>query len=365
MNRREQSNGFYAGNGDTHIDKEKVDIFGDGNQQECGGDACTPGLPVPRGADPFAGAEHKKNSPAFIYMMLTVLFLTTAFTALASVVIMKVGNRPRESVGDMAGMLMFGDRGMHGNSETTPEVDDNSPAVPPDTEPATSDNSPADGEQTKVTETTSTPDVTSAAAKTDPQPGKQMIRNKTQKEVDPHALKTLFAAEIISAVRGKKITVICTHSHEQFADGVRVTDAARAFCQAISAVGIDVEMCDIEFDLPGRLGSYSRARAEVERIICEGETGLVVDLHIGNDPGLVVGACADDRWQINTALAAMIDDALDTYSTGIVLEDGVYNQDLPVLSLHAELNAADHSSRGLRAARILADAVIKLMKQTA
>ena len=80
----------------------------------------------------------------------------------------------------------------------------------------------------------------------------------------------------------------------------------------------------------------------------------------------VVGAAGggedDAGWQMNAALAAMVNDELDTYSGSVTVDGGRYNQDLRVLSLHAELDGSLSALRGLRSARILADAVIKLMK---
>ena len=360
---------FYAGTDGTRVKKERVDIFGDGEKQKNTGSAT---LPIRRNADFDRGVtmDGNKSKASFIYMILTVLFLTTAFTAAASVTINGMGKDPRVTVGGIAGRLLFG-AGTNAGTDTdmSSSVIDTGVREPQSTSgdvtaPMPTDTSGVSGESTKAADISTDPNVPGETPESDPVPsGKSGFTNKTSNDADPVALRALFEAEIRSALAGKKVLVLCTHSREHFQDGTGVEDAARAFCQAVNAVGIATEMCDGGFDAEGRLGAYSRARSEIGRLMVHGEIGLVVDFHIGGEPGLIVGAGADDVWQKNTALAVMVNEALDTYGTGVQLDGGVYNQDLPVLSLHVELDAAERSSRGLRYARILADAVVKFMKQ--
>ena len=87
----------------------------------------------------------------------------------------------------------------------------------------------------------------------------------------------------------------------------------------------------------------------------------MLDIHLGAEPELTVGTSADG-WERNAALAAIVNKKLDTYGVNVTVDNGRYNQDLPVLSVHVVLDAGEKSSRGLKNARILADAVIRTMK---
>ena len=194
--------------------------------------------------------------------------------------------------------------------------------------------------------------------------GAQLI-NDTEHDIDLDLLADELEATIIAELHGKKVLVLSAHPCEGFADTGTVADAVQAFCQAVGAVGIDVLTCDGIPEISGRLGAYLRARAEIEKMLAsEPDIGLIVDLHTGTVPGITVGGGADEMWRMNTALAALINRGLDTYSGNVTVTRGVYNQDLPVMSLHVTFDSAEKSSRGAKSARILADAVIKLMKKS-
>ena len=196
--------------------------------------------------------------------------------------------------------------------------------------------------------------------------GSAQLINDTEHDIDLDMLADELGAAVIAELRGKKVLVLAAHPCEGFADTGTVADAVQAFCQAIGAVGIDVLTCDGIPEISGRLGAYSRARAEIEKMLAsEPDIGLIVDLHTGTAPGITVGGGADDMWRMNTALAALINRGLDTYSGSVTVTRGIYNQDLPVMSLHVTFDSAEKSSRGTKSARILADAVIKLMKKSA
>lgn len=362
--------------------RERVDIFGEGGEKKARREQKIAPLPVkstPGAAKPRAAT--KKNRASIISLAVTVLLLTTAFTALAYSLTAGAGNDPREAAGGIAGRLIFGGTdsrpvaasvaadpsvsvgdaasaqgtGAEPTAAVSEEIAEPTAAVPETGGDATEDNGATEKEPATDT---------SAAEPPQTYPG---LVNKTDLDISLDALAKKWGASVGAELKGAGVLVVCTHPSECFADGTPVVRAAEAFCQALNAVGVNAVQCAGDFDGSGRLGSYSRAREAIGNMLEGGGFGLVVDLHIGDAPGLLVGtnqAKADDEgWQMNAALAAMVNEKLDTYSGSVTVDTGRYNQDMPVLSLHAELDGSLSSSRGLRSARILADSVIRVMRQ--
>lgn len=368
----------------TEDGKERVDVFGDSDGQNDEDGYRTARLPVKYSRVTSHGAEQPHHRSSVAYMLVTVLLLTTAFAALACTALAGAGKDPRTSIGKVAGSLIFG---VAGNADDTRKAEmpasvTDAPGTSPaeDTVPGGENGSAGASvtEKTQATNPSSEPSVTTApvteagtrtedtAAATDASdaPTDTLYKglvDKTGRGVSLDSLVAAFGAEVTDALKGKNVLVVCTHPSEKFSDGAPVTDAAAAFCQALGAVGIGTKICDGGFDLPGRLGSYSRARAAIEKELGEGDFGLVLDIHLGAEPELTVGTSADG-WERNAALAAILNKKLDTYGVNVTVDNGRYNQDLPVLSVHVVLDAGEKSSRGLKNARILADAVIRTMK---
>ncbi len=372
--------------GGSENGRERVDIFGELGTH-IGGKASgnapdgekIKNLPVkyaPKKEKPRTCAP--KSRASVMTMAATVLLLTTAFTALAYSAAAGMGSDPWDAAGGIAGELIFGaavtsdglpanadpmtsDTVAVSNSEEStaqPSAAEESSGAPTESDAQTEAGAPSESSAAGADPETSaaTPALTYAE-----------LVNKTGLDLSLDALVEKWGGSVISDLKGTGVMVVCTHPSECFADGTSVGEAAEAFCQALNAVGINAVRCEGNFDESGRLGSYSRARAAIEKMLAEGGCGLVVDLHIGDVPGLLVGANkadADDKiWQRNTVLAAMVNDELNTYRGSVTLDNGRYNQDLPVLSLHAELDGSLSASRGLRSSRLLADSIIRLMKK--
>ena len=351
------------------IGKERVDVFGEYGEKEAP-DGGKPGrLPVKyEDGTAESTAPPTKNRSSLITLVLTVLLLTTSFTALACTVVTGMGGDPREAAGGFAGKLLFG---------STPEITAYTPEEMTGEATRATDDGTASGDEAVTTvpvEHGETPAESTdegneqTAVTTDV--GFQMdhtgLINKTGFDLSLDALVERWGTAVSSGLKKGGVLVVCTHPLECFSDGTSIKDAAAALCQALEAAGVYTAQCTGDFDTPGRLGSYARAREAISGMLNSGSFALVIDIHTGDSPGLLVGAAGggeeDAGWQMNAALAAMVNDELDTYSGSVTVDDGRYNQDLRVLSLHAELDRSLSASRGLRSARILADAVIKLMK---
>lgn len=348
---------------ENFIRKEKVDVFGDMRVKKRTRVKKTI-LPVKYEymSDSRAGAG------SLLYLIFTVLFLTASFTALFCGVAASLGNSPREAMGGFAGNMIFGkqrntkedtsatDAGQVG-TDITVRAEETGGVEPEGSGSETAADTGHDETSPSVTGNTRPAELTGDG-------GAQLI-NDTEHDIDLDLLVDELGAAIIAELHGKKVLVLSAHPCEGFADTGTVADAVQAFCQAVGAVGIDVLTCDGIPEISGRLGAYLRARAEIEKMLAsEPDIGLIVDLHTGTAPGIIVGGGADEMWRMNTALAALINRGLDTYSGNVTVTRGVYNQDLPVMSLHVTFDSAEKSSRGAKSARILADAVIKLMKKS-
>lgn len=349
---------------ENFIRKERVDVFGDMRVKKRTRTKKTI-LPVKY--------EHLSDSRAgtgsLLYLIFTVLFLTASFTALFCGVASSLGNSPREAMGGFAGNMIFGKQSQAG--EDTSGTDAGQVGADVTDRAEETGNVEPDGSGTEAASDTgrdeTSPSVTENTRPVEPTGGgSAQLINDTEHDIDLDMLADELGAAVKAELRGKKVLVLAAHPCEGFADTGTVADAVQAFCQAIGAVGIDVLTCDGIPEISGRLGAYSRARAEIEKMLAsEPDIGLIVDLHTGTAPGITVGGGADDMWRMNTALAALINRGLDTYSGSVTVTRGIYNQDLPVMSLHVTFDSAEKSSRGTKSARILADAVIKLMKKSA
>lgn len=376
----------------TDGESERVDVFGDenlsdrtsaGDTFECLPDAMTERIANNHGGERSYRVYGYKNendrdaAPALTFIL--VLLLTVAMTAGAYAAATELGSHPRETLGHIAAVFMFGsghsgfdandavsadsgksDELLAGENTKAPKITDNNGLAPNDDVAFTETTIGHENETSPArTESASTHEMSSADT------SNILFDDRADSGISPSELVAEFGDEILGRLCGSSVIVVCAHPSECFCDGIAVTQAADALVQALSAVGVDTYVCKGEFDASGRLGSYSRTRAALDAMSAGKNIGLVIDLHAGDEPGMLVGWSAADAFRMNVAFADMINNELGSYAVTIAIDNGSFNQNAPWLSLHAELDSSNTSSRGMRDARILADAVIKIFKKSA
>ncbi len=173
-----------------------------------------------------------------------------------------------------------------------------------------------------------------------------------------------------------------------------VSAVVDALSTHLQSLGVNVLTIDRTFDVPSRSGSFKRSRAAVEEILSQTErVDLVIDLHrgilSGSDgsrvkPTLLAGdqkvaqitllACCDPGrtlcpdWEDRLAVSLLVQRELRKMSPllclPVALEQQVYNLNLPVPCLMAEIgtdvNTADEANRS---AAYLAEAIATVLKK--
>ncbi len=377
---------------DTEDDCERVDVFGDNSH--IGGTShedileCLPDVVTVRiGDEPRADCgerEYRKykskkdrdNAPMMTFIL--VLLLTTAMTAGAYVTANELGGDPRATFGRLAAMFMFGLEHTDAKTKIDLPYDSGSAAEHPTDYSDAIDKNPqsvsdgafsSDSEPSEITEeetivtSTVAPGTVSLSDTDFTDSSDEYFVDLVDSGISPSDLSEKLGEEILDRLNGGGVIVVCAHPSESFGDGVNVTCAAEAMIQALSAVGVDAYICDGLFDANGRIGSYSRALAAINSMAEGKNIGLVIDIHTGDEPGMLVGWDAAYTRLPNVALANMVNDELGNYAVTLTVGNGNLNQSAPWLSLHIELDSADTSSRGMRTARIFADAVIRLFRK--
>ncbi len=358
----------------TGAEKERVDIFGDASGDKSNEAARNVRSPVIYKARSIQKNDDRRIGFAAVAALTVVL--TVAFTSLMYLIYSEFNNEPYEKAGGYMGEILFGELSIPEDSNAallpTDTAQTPSQAIVSDDTDANTD-SGISGSSEPVSGTSSpVPDATeheSAIISDESSPvslGDGFI-DSVGIGVDAVGAVSAWGDEVRNEINGGKVLILCTHSLEMTADGAYITEVAGALGEALTAAGIEVELCDESFDSEGRLGAYARARATIEERLAYGDIALILDMHLGYEPGIYVGTrgCTfDDRiWGRNLALAVMVNDALDTFRGNVILDGGGYNQDLPVLMLHAEFDSSENANRVSKYARILADAILRVIRQ--
>lgn len=349
--------------------RERVDVFGDGGASTCQQLPDVITVRIGDSADYIDRCKYKykkEHNTAPLVTFILVLLLTTAMTVGAYISATGLGSEPRETFGNLAGMFIFGAKNAVAPADPIPTANrgTSTPAGDKGALPGV-ELGLETPEATADDETQNTPQDTSeddTAVTVTADNNTELFVDRAQSGISPAALASELGGEILAFLRGGSVIVTCAHPAECFSDGIPVTRAAEALLQALTAAGIDVQICEGKFDSSGRLGSYSRTREALDEMAAGRDVALVIDLHAGGTPGMLVGWDADGAARKNVALADMINGELGSYACTLTVDRGSFNQNAPWLSLHIELDSADPSSRGMRTARIFADAVVRSFK---
>lgn len=372
-NDRDLMNEISASGYDSADDtRERVDVFGDGIGSEgVNAPRRLPDVITERIGDfgdytDCCGCNKKEHNTSPLLTFIMVLLLTTAMTVGAYINAAGLGSEPRETLGSLAGLFIFGAKNTeapaetapHGNSGTSIRAGENDvtqgPELGIETPKVTADDETRDTLQDHGEDYTA---VTATEGR-----NIELFIDLAQSGILPAALSSELGAEVLEILRGGSVIVTCAHPSECFSDGIPVPHAAEALLQALTAAGIDAQICNGEFDSSGRIGSYSRAYTALCEMAAGNDVALVIDLHAGGAPGMLVGWGAEGVARKNVALADMINGELGSYACTLTVDSGSFNQNAPWLSLHIELDSATPSSRGMLTARIFADAVIRSIK---
>lgn len=193
-----------------------------------------------------------------------------------------------------------------------------------------------------------------------------LVIDESDLGIDIEALRESEAFSGCFVSSSFKVVILHSHSSEYISENISVADAGAAVAGILESAGIDVLLCDDDFDAEGRIGAYERMRKKVIEIAetSEGEL-LIIDLH-SSDAGtpltFTIGTDRNFGWQENLRCAVTVLDLLETSKAALRLLPVRLGQDSGMLTLNIGICGRDCGDGDARhAVAELANALVSLL----